>query len=550
MRKLHTRQDFVTLLTELIEPLKPFYSPQKAGLKLGATSAYYRDEVAQMEGFARVLWGLTPLFAGGTANEEFATLYRQGLINGTDPDSPEYWGETEQYDQMLVEMAALAYGLIFARATLWDPLSKAEQDNVYHWLNQINHCRCYDCNWRFFNVLVNTAFIKLGRPHNQEWMEDSLAYIEECYLGDGWYQDGVGGMADYYVPFAIHFYSLLYSHAMKEEDPQRAQLFVARAQRFGQDFIYWFAPDGAAIPYGRSLTYRFAQVAFFSVCVATKTEVFSLAVMKGLIVRHLNYWCAQNIFDPSHLLTIGYAYPNLTMQEGYNAPGSPYWALKAFACLALPSTDEFWHVTAAELPELPERALFQTPEYLIQRRADGNVCFFPGQTSEHKHTHTAEKYDKFIYSTKYGFSVLKTNLSLAEVAPDNTTCFKIFGQFFLRTKATLLELSAETIKTEWSPLPGIEVETTIKLTAFGHLRQHRIVSAFACEMYDSGFAEAQGQGQGSETVRVLAVQGAGAAFEQSLEPNTNLLHTQTTMKTCCYQIVPGEQVVETHFYYD
>lgn len=31
---------------------------------------------------------------------------------------------------------------------------------------------------------------------------------------------------------------------------------------FAKQFIYWFDEEGEAIPFGRSLTYRFSQVSF------------------------------------------------------------------------------------------------------------------------------------------------------------------------------------------------------------------------------------------------------------------------------------------------
>ena len=112
--------------------------------------------------------------------------------------------------------------------------------------------------------------------------------------------------------------------------------------RFAKQFIYWFDEEGEAIPFGRSLTYRFSQVSFFSVCLLAGLEPFPVPVMKGLIARHLRTWLKRPIFDRDHVLTIGYGYPNLTMAERYNAPGSPYWGMKVFAFLLLPDDHPFW----------------------------------------------------------------------------------------------------------------------------------------------------------------------------------------------------------------
>ena len=57
-RKLNTRQDFEKWMLEILNPLKPYYSEEKARLNIGCTSAHYPDESAWMEGFSRPLWGL------------------------------------------------------------------------------------------------------------------------------------------------------------------------------------------------------------------------------------------------------------------------------------------------------------------------------------------------------------------------------------------------------------------------------------------------------------------------------------------------------------
>lgn len=90
------------------------------------------------------------------------------------------------------------------------------------------------------------------------------------------------------------------------------------------------AADGASVPFGRSLTYRFAMVAFWSAVAFAGLDVFSPGVVKGIILRHLRWWQQQSIFDREGILTLGFAYPNLVMCEDYNSPGSPYWALKVF----------------------------------------------------------------------------------------------------------------------------------------------------------------------------------------------------------------------------
>ncbi|TAH75165.1 MAG: DUF2264 domain-containing protein [Anaerolineaceae bacterium] len=545
---LNNRKDFADLMLSILDPLKPYYSKGKAGVKIGHTSAHYADTSALMEGFSRPLWGLTAFWAGGSRHLEFEEIYRKGLVSGTDPESPEYWGSCFDYDQRLVEMAALAYGLLFAPEIVWNPLTAKEKENLASWLNEINHNKCCDCNWRFFNILVNVALKKLGMPYDEKEMKSSLDFIESCYIGDGWYVDGENGQADYYIPFAMEFYGIIYAMVMKEEDPIRSKHYLERAEAFGKDFAYWFSEDGSSLPYGRSLTYRFAQVSFYSACVMANIEPLPLPVMKGIIVRHLEYWMKQPIFDNTGLLTIGYTYPNLQMSESYNAPGSPYWAMKTFACLMLPETDPFWSCTAEPLPAMEENKFLPKADMIIQRRKDKNVVALPGgRIYAHSHTHTEEKYAKFAYSTKYGFSVMRSPLNMQEAAPDSVLSFEYIGHIFMRGQADNFTVTEDKVASNWSPLPGIQVYTEIIPTKEGHRRIHIIESEYECKAYDAGFALPIDKAEGC-TVRSLV--GDGEFKMLKPDPNTNLIYSKTLIPMVVYDIKTGRNELETEVVYD
>ena len=138
---IETKKDLVEAFKSILQPLKGYYTSCKAGLRLGSFSASYSDEIADMEGFCRVLWGLAPLWAGGEDCEGFAEIYRAGIISGTDPESPEYWGEVPKVscDQRIVEMAALGLALILAPEKVWNPLTEKQKKDFHTWLYQVNN---------------------------------------------------------------------------------------------------------------------------------------------------------------------------------------------------------------------------------------------------------------------------------------------------------------------------------------------------------------------------------------------------------------------------
>lgn len=558
---LQSKRDYQKKLFEILDPLLPHYSPKKARLVLGYTGATYAPAIEEMEGFARVLWGLAPYFCGGGENGVFEEIYQQGLTHGTDPNDSEYWGKVESYGQGLVEMAAVAVGLLLAPDKLWEPLSPSAKSNLAAWLNQANTEQIPPSNWMFFAVLVNVAFKKLGRQeYDQQKLDMCLAEINSFYDGDGWYQDGLSGRRDYYVPFALHYYGLLYSVFMAEEDPINSQLFRERAAIFGKQFMYWFDESGAGVPYGRSLTYRFAQVAFYSACVYAGVEALDMPTMKGIIDRNLDTWWHSHMQDFSGILTIGYEYPNLVMAESYNAPGSPLWALKAFLLLALDDDHPYWSAQAAAYPTVEPIKFLPKGKMIIVHR-NGNTILMPDGTAGVYPSagHMEEKYMKFAYSTKFGFSVRKANDCLENMAPDNDLIFEIGGLFFGRYHVNKAEMSETGIVSYWSPFEGIDVITRLTVHSGSYAVSHTITSKFACTAYGCGFAvprdfpeyEANFNNECANiftnldgVIRGCEVSG-GPGLIIDASPNTNLLYPRTAIPAVKYNIEVGENQIST-----
>lgn len=266
---LRTRADLQQVARDLAEPLVPHFSPGRAQVRLGPNRAHYGDPAGWLEGFARPLWGLAPLAAGGGDFAHWA-LWQQGLASGTDPQHVEYWGLAGDYDQRSVEQAAFGVALALAPAQVWEPLTPDVRARLVTWLQRINQVKVVSSNWLYFRILVNLGLERVGAPSAEAQIEADFAQLETFYLRDGWYSDGLststyrdGRTGDYYVPMAFHFYSLLATRIAASPAPPRIARAVERARLFAQDFQHYFAADGSALPFGRSLTYRFAQGAFW-----------------------------------------------------------------------------------------------------------------------------------------------------------------------------------------------------------------------------------------------------------------------------------------------
>lgn len=559
--QLNTRQDFETLMHRILDPVLPAYSAGGARLHLGETGASYDRNVIELEAFSRPLWALAPFWLGGGSAPEFERIYQAGLANGPDPDHPEYWGDTRDYDQCFVEMAAIACAIMEVPEKVWAPLTPEARANLAAWLDSINHHQLPCCNWLFFRVLVNLALRSVNMPWSPELLEEDLQAVESWYIGDGWYSDGspdIKPQRDYYIPWAIQYYGVLYSVFAAKTDPERAERFRQRAMEFGRQFLYWFDADGAALPYGRSLTYRFGQCAFYSACVWAGLEPLPLPVMKGIIVRNLQWWMSKPIFDRSGVLTVGYCYPQFYMSERYNAPGSPYWGLKSFILLGLPADHPFWSAEAAPLPAQPGVTELTSAHLLMQRTPDGQVnAYAPAEVEQNEHGQFAEKYGKFVYSTRFGFSASRSYAELGQAAPDSVLAFVISGQVFVRRHSQSFALKDGKLVSTWSPFEGITVTTELEPTEQGYIRRHTVVSDRACTAWDCGFAVAKfvpgfaASTEGREAVvtnhrqkcKVKGKTGVGEVIDAW--PNTSLYVPNTAIPAVRYDIPKGRTQLVT-----
>lgn len=550
--RLHTKQEFRDWMKMVLDPLKPLYSDGKARLHLGDTGVTYPQVSAELEAFSRPLWALVPFWMGGGSGWEDIIL--KGLVHGTDPAHEEYWGGFQDYDQRFVEMASIACGLIFAPKVIWDPLDEKDKKNLAEWLYGINEHVIPVCNWQFFMILVNVGLKKCGRKYNPDRLAEGLKLVEDFYLGDGWYRDGTSAQKDYYISFAMHYYGLLYSAAMQGDEPEqeRCITFRRRAELFARDFLYWFDSDGAALPYGRSLTYRFGQGAFWAAYLFAGLDGIPVGVVKGILARHLNWWTEHQIFDRDGILTIGYGYPNLTMAERYNAPGSPYWGMKTMLCLGLPDHHPFWNAEAEPLPERDAVKPLYKADMLMHLRDRDVIAYPAGVCEKYGHGHVPEKYAKFAYSTKFSFSVAHSQIVLHENAPDSMLAFVIDGDdyVFVRKVSLDYQILPDRVISVWSPFPGINVKTTIIPDEMGHSRIHEVASSFDCKAYDCGFAvekftaafipELEPDGAYADSGRMACrVNGSGAEASGYLieaDPNTNLLYPNTVIPAVLYRI--------------
>jgi hypothetical protein len=135
--KISDRASVQDLLKTLLDPLQSHFSPQCSRIKVpGATAVRFDNTASEIEGYARPLWGLGSLLAGG-GSYDGTPRWIEGLKAGTDPESPEYWGQSADSDQRMVEMCCIGWTLAVVPA-FWEALNESEKKNVETYLGGIN----------------------------------------------------------------------------------------------------------------------------------------------------------------------------------------------------------------------------------------------------------------------------------------------------------------------------------------------------------------------------------------------------------------------------
>ena len=529
---LRDRSDLLRAAIAIIKPLYQYRSKCKARVKIyPSTAAGFDDVASQLEGFARPFWAISALIDEET--DPSLRLWIQGIEAGVDPENPEYWGDLGSFDQRMVEMESIAFVLLIAPDAILSLLSAKSKRHLGRWLQQINRFNMPQSNWRWFRVLVNLALAKVldvDKEKARRVMDTDFEVLDQFYLGEGWSSDGVWSderkQADYYSgSFAIQFAQLLYIR-FADDDLERVAKYRQQALEFASEYWRYFDINGAAIPFGRSMTYRFACGAFWAAFALADVEspscLISLGTVKGLLLRHLRWWSKQlEIFNSDGTMNIGFTYPNMYMSEDYNSRLSVYWCLKSFVILGLKADHSFWtieeepHPMKGLLPSTLVKAI-APPQHILCNTPEHHYLLSSGQMTTKTFKGREANYGKFAYSSAFGYSV-PTGLELHQMAPDSTLSLSLDGGETWKVRWQPVDVRIETlhvgswrgsdelpvITSTWKPLKniGLRIRTTlIPLSSHyegWHVRFHQITDLGTAEsvpwcdnveLVDSSFA--------------------------------------------------------------
>jgi hypothetical protein len=471
-------------------------------------------------------------------------VVRETIGKAVDPEHEWYIGPPGDRNQRLVESAAVGHALMLAPQQLWAPLQERDRVNLGNWLAGAAAAEPVDNNWHFFPVLAGRGLDAVGFPRRDR-DEEHLARLDTFYVDHGWYQDGETDRYDYYNPFGFHFYNALLGRGQ-------------HAAEFARGFRYWFAADGSAVPFGRSLSYRLAQGSFWGALAYAGLEALPWAEIRGLAQRHLRWWWRQPILDGDGLLSVGYRYPNGGVVEQYMGGGSPYWGTKFFLPLALGDDHPFW---TAE-PEGAGDGTAIMPRGLAQRHG-GHVVLYNVQAWAEWARGGEAKYAKFAYSTRAGFSVAVGDRSLEHGAFDSVLALSDDGGTRWRAREEVEEwrLEHDVLRSCWRPWPDVEVVTWLIPRGEWHLRIHRIRSGRKLRSAEGAFCQPwltpgpdlrEGNARTGRAsfanCAILDIDGDRKGRLVRPIAGTNVLHGRTVLPTLLGVHGPGEHVLTCAVY--
>lgn len=308
-----------------------------------------------LEGFARIM----PLFAAWCASGRPSTIavkgrmldipgeFCRGLLAGTDPEGPDYWGAMPgRSNQRIVEAADIALALWLLRGPVWDTLDAAERAQVTAWFAQARGKSGLDNNWHLFFVLIDRVFDALGVEDLIDDPAERYQRVKQFHIGSGWFSDGPGGRVDYYNAWGFH-YALTWIDRI---DPAWDPGFIRSVRRaFLEEFRYFIGPHGFPA-FGRSLCYRLAVPAPLVAGTGSDPDIVAPGAARRALDAVWSHYVGRGAIQ-SGAITQGLFGPDMRLLDPYSGPASGLWSLRSLVMAYWYAPGEpFWTASPTPLP--------------------------------------------------------------------------------------------------------------------------------------------------------------------------------------------------------
>lgn len=316
-----SKNDYRNIVENIMDFIKPYCSEGHSRIFLNKEKLPCND-IAAREDFSNVLWAFVPFIKGGGNNVNIEELYRLGTINGTNPNSSEYWGICGNCDNISDVMASVACGILMTSDIIMDLFTKNERQDIVNWLFSVNYYSFGMDDRQFLTIIANSALKFLGRPYDSEKLKNAFNAVEALYIGNGWY--GVKGKKDYNITMSMQFYSLIYAKIMAGYEAIRCEIYKKRAKKLISDLN-----NSSLLHNG---TNDIALIGFCSACIFADVDIADTDVM-NMIKKAMPVY-TEYLID---------SYLNGNKGHNDKVNRCLTWYMKAFLVLTLPEEHKFWN---------------------------------------------------------------------------------------------------------------------------------------------------------------------------------------------------------------
>ncbi len=266
-------------------------------------------------------------------------VFRRGIVRMSDPADLLFCPRTGPVVYMGSETALAA---LLSPRFFWKPFTARERARVLDLVGALAVQKAFDNNHHLFHLMPVPLLEQQGRDSSREHLTPLLDRVLAWHRGDGWFIDGNNRGFDHYNFWGFHLYLNALCHL---DQPWREQ-YGKRVHDLTSAFLdrarWFFGRDGGPIPWGRSLTYRFADLGAIGWAHLNGANPLAPGLTRRMASGCLKYFWDRGALDPHGVLELGYHGPNAVVAEPYMTDGTSYFAAQAFSCLLIPESDPFW----------------------------------------------------------------------------------------------------------------------------------------------------------------------------------------------------------------
>jgi hypothetical protein len=239
-------------------------------------------------------------------------------------------------------------------------------------------------------------------------------------------------------------------------------------------------------------------------------------------------------------------------------------SIVTFLLLALGDKHPFWESEELPMPDLDRRKIFCNSTITCCRETgSGHSTIFLNRQINSNLLSKNVKYQKFVYSSVFGFSISRDYDSLNNGAFDSMLAVTDDAmQFRTRTATQTKKTGDGSILSKWEPYNDVTIETTIIPDAIWHVRIHKITTRRSLTLYECGYSIPTSLGRGEKEAQLIKIDfdeiyiskeklcsgiksllGGGKAEIIKNTPNTNIIWPNTEMPYIMRDIPKGKHII-------